>query len=70
MTNSLTLTNYISIVVLLFCSGVLAQENLPEDIFAQGSSYIAASYVKYLEGSGARVAPIRYSDYHQISNLI
>ncbi|XP_016891829.1 gamma-glutamyl hydrolase isoform X2 [Cynoglossus semilaevis] len=39
--------------------GVLAQENLPEDIFAQGSSYIAASYVKYLEGSGARVAPIR-----------
>ncbi|XP_008280794.1 gamma-glutamyl hydrolase-like [Stegastes partitus] len=39
--------------------GVLAQENLPGDQFARGSSYIAASYVKYLEGSGARVVPIR-----------
>ncbi|XP_059185738.1 zgc:171566 [Centropristis striata] len=39
--------------------GVLAQENLPEDQFASGSSYIAASYVKYLEGAGARVVPIR-----------
>lgn len=39
--------------------GVLAQENLPGDPFARGSSYIAASYVKYLEGSGARVVPIR-----------
>ncbi|XP_029990345.1 gamma-glutamyl hydrolase isoform X2 [Sphaeramia orbicularis] len=39
--------------------GVLAQENLPGDQFAQGSSYIAASYVKYLEGAGARVVPIR-----------
>ncbi|KAA8593593.1 hypothetical protein FQN60_009709 [Etheostoma spectabile] len=34
--------------------GVLAQENLPDDQFARGSSYIAASYVKYLEGAGAR----------------
>lgn len=41
-------------------SGVLAQENLPGDHFARGSSYIAASYVKYLEGGGARVVPIRY----------
>ncbi|GAA6223889.1 gamma-glutamyl hydrolase-like [Lates japonicus] len=39
--------------------GVLAQENLPGDQLAQGSSYIAASYVKYLEGAGARVVPIR-----------
>ncbi|KAG7229557.1 hypothetical protein INR49_031981 [Caranx melampygus] len=39
--------------------GVLAQENLPGDPVAQGSSYIAASYVKYLEGAGARVVPIR-----------
>uniref|UniRef100_A0A667YK64 folate gamma-glutamyl hydrolase n=1 Tax=Myripristis murdjan TaxID=586833 RepID=A0A667YK64_9TELE len=39
--------------------GVLAQENLPGDQFARGSSYIAASYVKYLEGAGARVVPIR-----------
>ncbi|XP_075952260.1 gamma-glutamyl hydrolase [Anarhichas minor] len=39
--------------------GVLAQENIPGDQFARGSSYIAASYVKYLEGAGARVVPIR-----------
>ncbi|XP_030274407.1 gamma-glutamyl hydrolase [Sparus aurata] len=39
--------------------GVLAQENLPGDTFARGSSYIAASYVKFLEGGGARVVPIR-----------
>uniref|UniRef100_A0A8D2ZI73 folate gamma-glutamyl hydrolase n=2 Tax=Scophthalmus maximus TaxID=52904 RepID=A0A8D2ZI73_SCOMX len=38
---------------------VLAQENLQRDRFAQGSSYIAASYVKYLEAAGARVVPIR-----------
>lgn len=39
--------------------GVLAQENLQLDEFARGSSYIAACYVKYLEGAGARVVPIR-----------
>lgn len=39
--------------------GVLAQENLPDDPSTQGSSYIAACYVKYLESSGARVVPIR-----------
>ncbi|XP_047203868.1 zgc:171566 [Girardinichthys multiradiatus] len=39
--------------------GVLAQENLPGDQFARGSSYIAASYIKYLESAGARVVPIR-----------
>uniref|UniRef100_A0A1A7YS48 folate gamma-glutamyl hydrolase n=1 Tax=Iconisemion striatum TaxID=60296 RepID=A0A1A7YS48_9TELE len=38
---------------------VLAQENLPDDPFARGSSYIAASYVKFLESAGARVVPIR-----------
>lgn len=46
----------------LFCvsvPGVLAQENLPHDPLARGSSYIAASYVKYLESGGARVVPIR-----------
>uniref|UniRef100_A0A8C7STF1 folate gamma-glutamyl hydrolase n=1 Tax=Oncorhynchus mykiss TaxID=8022 RepID=A0A8C7STF1_ONCMY len=41
-------------------SGVLAQENIVGDPHAQGSSYIAASYVKYLESAGARVVPIRY----------
>ncbi|XP_020511619.1 zgc:171566 [Labrus bergylta] len=39
--------------------GVLAQENLPGDQSAPAPSYIAASYVKYLEGAGARVVPIR-----------
>lgn len=43
----------------MFLLGVLAQENLPWDQFARGSSYIAASYVKYLEAAGARVVPIR-----------
>ncbi|MBN3325831.1 GGH hydrolase, partial [Atractosteus spatula] len=39
--------------------GIVAQENLPNDPHAQGSSYIAASYVKYLEAAGARVVPVR-----------
>lgn len=39
---------------------MLAQENLPDDPVARGSSYIAASYVKYVESAGARVLPIRY----------
>ncbi|XP_013870805.1 gamma-glutamyl hydrolase [Austrofundulus limnaeus] len=39
--------------------GVLAQEKLPGDQFARGFSYIAASYVKFLESGGARVVPIR-----------
>ncbi|KAM9408368.1 gamma-glutamyl hydrolase-like [Pholidichthys leucotaenia] len=42
---------------LMLC--VLAQENFPGDPFAHGSSYIAASYVKHLEGAGARVVPVR-----------
>uniref|UniRef100_A0A3Q3XF98 folate gamma-glutamyl hydrolase n=1 Tax=Mola mola TaxID=94237 RepID=A0A3Q3XF98_MOLML len=54
---------------LLTSVGVLAQENLPGDQFARGSSYIAASYVKYLEGAGARVVPIRYL-LDQINQLL
>uniref|UniRef100_A0A8C1RK67 folate gamma-glutamyl hydrolase n=1 Tax=Cyprinus carpio TaxID=7962 RepID=A0A8C1RK67_CYPCA len=38
--------------------GILAQENIKDDPHAQGSSYIAASYVKHLESAGARVVPI------------
>ncbi|KAF3856801.1 hypothetical protein F7725_017524 [Dissostichus mawsoni] len=37
----------------------LAQENVPGDQYAHGFSYIAASYVKFLEGAGARVVPVR-----------
>ncbi|KAM9361581.1 gamma-glutamyl hydrolase [Symphorus nematophorus] len=54
--------------------GVLAQENLPDDPFANGTSYIAASYVKYVEGAGARVVPIRINrteeEYAQIFSTI
>ncbi|KAM4588036.1 gamma-glutamyl hydrolase [Odontesthes bonariensis] len=54
--------------------GILAQENLPGDPFAYGSSYIAASYVKYVEGAGARVVPIRINcteeEYAKIFNSI
>ncbi|MBN3305831.1 gamma-glutamyl hydrolase [Amia ocellicauda] len=39
--------------------GILAQENIPGYPHAQGTSYIAASYVKYLEAAGARVVPVR-----------
>ncbi|XP_028854553.1 gamma-glutamyl hydrolase [Denticeps clupeoides] len=54
--------------------GILAQENLEGDITAEGSSYIAASYVKYLEGAGARVVPVRINrtneEYVEIFNSI
>ncbi|XP_064823416.1 zgc:171566 [Oncorhynchus masou masou] len=54
--------------------GVLAQENIVGDPHAQGSSYITASYVKYLESAGARVVPIRINrtdeEYEKIFNSI
>ncbi|KFQ20983.1 Gamma-glutamyl hydrolase, partial [Merops nubicus] len=40
-------------------SGVLSQECHYEKFCTFGSSYIAASYVKFLESAGARVVPIR-----------
>uniref|UniRef100_A0A8D0L701 folate gamma-glutamyl hydrolase n=1 Tax=Sphenodon punctatus TaxID=8508 RepID=A0A8D0L701_SPHPU len=39
--------------------GVLAQESKYNKFQKFGSSYIAASYVKFLESAGARVVPIR-----------
>ncbi|KAM9813994.1 gamma-glutamyl hydrolase [Neosynchiropus ocellatus] len=54
--------------------GVLAQEIFPNDRFAQGSTYIAASYVKYLEAAGARVVPVRINqtqeEYVKLFNSI
>lgn len=54
--------------------GILAQETLEQDRYAQGSSYIAASYVKYIEGAGGRVVPIRINqtaeEYMKIFNSI
>ncbi|GLG97987.1 Folate gamma-glutamyl hydrolase [Gryllus bimaculatus] len=43
--------------------GVLSQEVSPTvaGIYGNHSSYIAASYVKFLEGAGARVVPIIYA---------
>ncbi|XP_034088675.1 gamma-glutamyl hydrolase-like, partial [Gymnodraco acuticeps] len=53
---------------------VLAQENIPDDQYAHGFSYIAASYVKFLEGAGARVVPVRINrteeEYAHIFNAI
>ncbi|KAK2861608.1 hypothetical protein Q5P01_001141 [Channa striata] len=42
--------------------GVLAQEIRESDLTPNGSTYIPASYVKFLEGGGARVVPIRIYD--------
>ena len=38
--------------------GILAQRFHQPPQFANGTSYISASYVKFLEGAGARVVPI------------
>ncbi|KAJ0023473.1 hypothetical protein NQD34_003372 [Periophthalmus magnuspinnatus] len=54
--------------------GILAQENLPKDPSPHGTSYIAASYVKYIESAGARVVPIRINrtdvEYVKLFNSI
>ncbi|XP_056095281.1 gamma-glutamyl hydrolase-like [Rhinichthys klamathensis goyatoka] len=54
--------------------GILSQEKLEDDPHAQGSSYIAASYVKHLESAGARVVPIRINlkedEYIKLFNSI
>ncbi|XP_072307854.1 gamma-glutamyl hydrolase-like [Eucyclogobius newberryi] len=54
--------------------GILAQENLLDDPSPQGTSYISASYVKYIESAGARVVPIRINrtveEYVKLFNSI
>lgn len=51
-----TLTNQNGLV----CAGILAQDNSGfKDIIKTGDSYIASSYVKYIEAAGGRVIPIR-----------
>lgn len=54
--------------------GILAQENLDVDPDPHGTSYIAASYVKYIESAGARVVPIRINrteeEYLKLFNSI
>uniref|UniRef100_A0A674K495 folate gamma-glutamyl hydrolase n=1 Tax=Terrapene triunguis TaxID=2587831 RepID=A0A674K495_9SAUR len=49
-------TNRLSFLVPL---GILAQESLSKTFRKYGRSYIAASYVKFIESAGARVVPIR-----------
>ncbi|XP_046853312.1 gamma-glutamyl hydrolase-like [Xenia sp. Carnegie-2017] len=39
--------------------GILAQSTEGENFQKFGSSYISASYIKYIESSGARVVPVR-----------
>jgi hypothetical protein len=46
----------------LFSTGILSQElseYMQEKFPGNYTSYIAASYVKYIEGAGARVVPIK-----------
>lgn len=45
---------------LLNLSGILSQECHFDEFHKFGSSYIAASYVKFLESAGARIVPIRW----------
>uniref|UniRef100_A0A665T8A1 folate gamma-glutamyl hydrolase n=1 Tax=Echeneis naucrates TaxID=173247 RepID=A0A665T8A1_ECHNA len=70
----LLLKKTVLILCLLVSVGILAQENLPRDPLARGTSYISASYVKYLEAAGARVMPIRINrteeEYSQIFHSI
>ena len=41
--------------------GIITQPSLWNTLYPQDDySYIAASYVKFLESSGARVVPIKY----------
>ncbi|KAM6454593.1 gamma-glutamyl hydrolase [Liasis olivaceus] len=54
--------------------GILAQETDFKSFQKFGSSYIAASYVKFIESAGARVVPIRlnrsYEEYDKIFHAI
>ncbi|XP_067857210.1 gamma-glutamyl hydrolase isoform X2 [Heptranchias perlo] len=54
--------------------GILAQETHDADLLPYGKTYVAASYVKYLESAGCRVVPIRlnltYEEYERIFHSI
>ena len=57
-----TLANFNLLVLFVFFSsysGILSQDSY-EKFAKYGKSYIASSYVKYIESAGARVVPIRY----------
>ncbi|XP_043938996.1 gamma-glutamyl hydrolase-like [Protopterus annectens] len=50
--------------------GILAQETTDKDLIRFGNTYIASSYVKFLESAGCRVMPVRLnlslSEYEEI----
>ena len=52
--------------VSFFISGVVSQKHSDSSNF----SYIAASYVKFLESAGARVVPILYPSHSMFSTYI
>jgi hypothetical protein len=50
--------------------GVYTQPS-DSDLLQYGEQFIAASYVKFIEGAGARVAPIRFVMHlHTLTQLI
>ncbi|XP_043923670.1 gamma-glutamyl hydrolase [Protopterus annectens] len=54
--------------------GILAQESHLQGLESLGKSYIAASYVKYVEAAGARVVPVRIGlpeeEYKKLFNSV
>ncbi|XP_028655552.1 gamma-glutamyl hydrolase [Erpetoichthys calabaricus] len=54
--------------------GILTQETVDDDLKPFGKAYIPASYVKFVESAGSRVAPIKlnltYVEYKEIFNSI
>jgi hypothetical protein len=51
--------------------GVLTQAGLDEDTFVPANgSYIAASYVKFVEGGGARVVPILHDSPPEVVSRV
>ena len=51
---------YIPYTTFLLLSGILAQNTGPFMNKTFGPTYIAASYIKFIESAGGRVVPIKY----------
>jgi len=45
-------------MIMIFLKGILTQPAPADSLQANRTTYIAASYVKYVEGTGAQVVPI------------
>uniref|UniRef100_A0ACB8FDE4 Uncharacterized protein n=1 Tax=Sphaerodactylus townsendi TaxID=933632 RepID=A0ACB8FDE4_9SAUR len=68
--NCITYKKALQYSVLVGIVGILAQETDFESFQKFGSSYIAASYVKFIESAGARVVPIRLNRSDEEYNKI